>query len=402
MKFANRISRSRVAALTLVFIASLTTARPAQAQTESLIYNFCSQTNCNDGSQPTSNLIMDSQGNMYGTALYGGDQQSGTVFKLAPGGALTVLYNFCSVGGSSCADGAYPASGLVMDSAGNLYGTTRQGGAHGPLYGTVFKLSPVGTLTTLHSFNSNGVDGVNPLAGLVMDSKGNLYGTTYTGGASKSGVIYRVTPNGRESIVHTFGATSTDGGGPANMTLVRDTQGNLYGTTAFGGTHGDGTVFKISASGGYSILYNFGATRTDGINPESGLTVDSRGNLYGTTVSGGKYDLGTVFRLSPSGSETTLHSFQNNGVDGYFSYAPLLRDAQGNLYGVTYRGGPNDFGTVFEISSRGVETVLHGFAGGTDGINPQGGLLLDSQGNLYGTTYYGGTAGNGAVFEVTP
>jgi uncharacterized repeat protein (TIGR03803 family) len=386
MKYANRISGGTLAALTLVFLVSLTAARPAQAQTESVIYGFCSLTNCNDGANPTSNLILDSQGNMYSTANSGGANFWGTVFKLAPGGALTVLYNFCSVGGDSCADGSAPASGLVMDSAGNLYGTTRQGGAQGPLYGTVFKLSPDGTLTTLHSFSNNGVDGVNPAAGLVMDSKGNLYGTTYTGGVSNSGVVYRVTPNGKETIVHSFGATSVDGGGPANVTLVRDRQGNLYGTTAFGGTHGDGTVFQISAQSGYSILYNFGASRTDGINPEAGLTVDSRGNLYGTTVSGGKYDIGTVFRISPSGAKTTLHSFQNNGVDGYDCYAPLIRDAQGALYGVTYRGGANGFGTVFEISSKGIETVLHAFGSGTDGINPQGRLVLDSQGNLYGTT----------------
>jgi len=402
MKFANRISGGTVAVLTLVFMASLTTARPAQAQTESVIYGFCSQALCADGSNPTSNLVMDSQGNMYGTASNGGTNFWGTVFKLASGGALTVLYNFCSVGGDSCSDGSAPVSGLVMDSAGNLYGTTRQGGAHGPLYGTVFKLSPNGTLTTLHSFNSNGIEGVNPLAGLVMDSKGNLYGTTYLGGAFNSGIVYRVTPDGKETIVHNFGGTSTDGSGPANMTLVKDSQGNLYGTTAFGGTHGDGTVFRISAHGGYSVLFNFGASKTDGINPEAGLTVDPRGNLYGTTTAGGKYATGTVFRISPSGTETIMHSFQNNGIDGFFSYAPLIRDAQGNLYGVTYRGGAKDSGTVFEISSKGVETVLHAFGSGSDGQNPQGSLLLDSEGNLYGTAYYGGSTGNGAVFEVTP
>jgi uncharacterized repeat protein (TIGR03803 family) len=402
MKHANRIRGGTIAALALVFMASLTAVRRAQAQTESVIYSFCMQNLCSDGTNPASNLIMDSQGNMYGTAVNGGTEFWGTVFKLTPGGAQTVLYNFCVVGGDSCTDGSAPVSGLVMDSAGNLYGTTRQGGAHGPLYGTVFKLSPNGTLTTLHSFNSDGIDGVNPLAGLVMDSKGNLYGTTYLGGASNAGVVYRVTPKGKETIVHSFEGGLSDGSGPANMTLVKDSQGNLYGTTAYGGTHGGGTVFKISAQGGYSILYNFGATKTDGINPEAGLTVDPKGNLYGTNISGGKYGIGTVFRVSPSGTENILHSFQNNHIDGYNCYASLIRDSQGNLYGVTYQGGANGSGVLFKISPKGVETVLHAFGSGSDGINPQGSLLLDSQGNLYGTTYFGGSGGNGAVFEVTP
>jgi len=161
-------------------------------------------------------------------------------------------------------------------------------------------------------------------------------------------------------------------------------------------------VFKISAQGGYSILYNFGATKTDGINPEAGLTVDPKGNLYGTNISGGKYGIGTVFRVSPSGTENILHSFQNNHIDGYNCYASLIRDSQGNLYGVTYQGGANGSGVLFKISPKGVETVLHAFGSGSDGINPQGSLLLDSQGNLYGTTYFGGSGGNGAVFEVTP
>lgn len=401
MNYANRISVGAVAALTLFFV-SLTMAPPARAQTESVIYSFCSQVNCDDGALPAANLIMDSQGNMYGTASSGGANDWGTAFKLSPAGKLTVLYAFCSVGGQSCTDGSAPVSGLVMDSAGNFYGTTRQGGINGPLYGTVFKLSPDGSLTTLHSFNSDGVDGVNPLAGLVMDAKGNLYGTTYLGGAFNSGIVYRVTPDGKETIVHNFGGTSTDGSGPANMTLVKDNHGNLYGTTAFGGAHGEGTVFKISAQGEYSILYNFGATPTDGINPEAGLTLDGKGNLYGTTVLGGKYGIGTVFRISSGGTEATLHNFQSNGIDGYDCYAPLIRDAKGNIYGVTYKGGANGAGTVFEVTPQGVETILHSFGSGADGINPQGGLLLDSKGNLYGTTYYGGSPGNGAVFEVTP
>jgi uncharacterized repeat protein (TIGR03803 family) len=402
MRFDDRISHAVAAALLLAFIVTLTTARLAQAQTESVIYHFCSLANCDDGASPTSDLIMDLQGNMYGTTQFGGAYSGGTVFKLAPGGTLTVLYSFCSVGGSSCSDGSAPESGLVMDSVGNLYGTTFQGGAFG--FGTVFKLSPEGALTTLHSFNYNGTDGFEPDAGLVMDSKGNLYGTTFAGGEYGSGVVYKVAPNGKETLLHVFGTTSTDGATPTHVVLVMDKEGNLYGTTYYGGTKGDGTVFKITAMGVESVLYSFGVKPEDGFKPSAGLTIDFRGNLYGTTIAGGKYGYGTVFRLRPSGTETVLHNFQNNGTDGYSPLAAMIFDSKGNLYGVTYNGGltqgcPSGCGTVFEVSTSGVETILHDFANtGTDGINPLGSLLMDSEGNLYGTTVsYAGT-----VFEVTP
>ncbi len=402
MRFADGISRAATAAFTLAFIVimTLTMARPAQAQTESAIYAFCSTANCNDGALPESNVIMDSQGNIYGTTGYGGAQASGTVFKLEPSGTLTVLYTFCSVGGAQCTDGLNPYSGLVRDSAGNLYGTTEGGGAHG--IGTVFKLSSDGTLTILHAFVNNGIDGYQPDTGLLMDSVGNLYGTTYVGGKYGAGTVFRVTPTGKENTMHSFGSTPTDGEDPAHVVLVMDRLGNLYGTTFFGGTHGDGTVFEITAGGGESVLYNFGAAKTDSINPSAGLAIDSKGNLYGTTVAGGQYNEGTIFRITHSGTETIIHSFQNNGTDGYYSYSPVVRDATGNLYGVTYGGGRNGLGTVFEVNAQGVESILHAFANdGTDGMNPLGGLLLDSAGNLYGTTANGGAPSAGTVYEVT-
>lgn len=408
MQIADKISRGAAAAFALAFIVMLT-ARPAQSQTETVIHDFCTLPHCADGYYPTSNLIMDSAGNMYSTTLLGGTKSWGTVFELAIGGTPTVLYTFCSVGGNNvCTDGGGPASGLVMDSAGNLYGTTHEGGTHGLTQtGTLFKLGSDGTLTTLHNFQENDIDGYSPDAGLVMDAKGNLYGTTYQGGEHNDGVVYKVAPNGRETILHSFGATSTDGSGPANVVLVMDKQGNLYGTTAYGGTNDEGTVFKVTAAGVESILYNFGASRSDGITPEAGLTIDSEGNLYGTTVYGGRYEDGTVFRLSRSGTEAILHSFQNNGTDGYNPYAAMIRDSAGNLYGVTYNGGKTcgftTCGTVFEISPTGVETTLHDFAdNGTDGIEPQGSLWMDSEGHLFGTTVTGGTGNLGAVFEITP
>ncbi len=405
MRFTDAILRRATVVFTLAFIVgimALTMARPAQAQTESVIYAFCSLTNCNDGAQPTSNLIMDADGNLYGTTSYGGAQAQGTVFKLEPGGTLTVLYTFCSVGGINvCADGSSPYPGLIRDSAGNLYGTTGGGGAHKG--GTVFKLSSDGTLTTLHSFANNGIDGFGSSAGLLRDSVGNLYGTTYAGGKYGAGTVFRVTPAGKENIMHSFGATLTDGTIPSHVVPVMDQLGNLYGTTFYGGTHGYGTVFEITVGGAESVLYNFGAAKADSMYPSAGLTIDSKGNLYGTATSGGMYDEGTVFRVTHSGTEAIMHSFQNNGTDGYNLYAPLIRDVSGNLYGVTYRGGRYDYGTVFKVSASGVETILQAFTNsGTDGANPIGGLLRDSAGNLYGTTYAGGANSSGTLFEVTP
>jgi uncharacterized repeat protein (TIGR03803 family) len=401
MRFVDRISRGAIAAFALAFIVimTLTMARPAQAQTESVIYTFCSMTHCDDGTGPQSNVIMDAEGNLYGAAVFGGANDRGTVFKLDPTGTLTVLYAFCSVG-RHCSDGSEPTSGLVRDSAGNLYGMTFAGGAYDQ--GTVFKLSSDGTLTTLHSFIQNGIDGYQPNAGLLRDSSGNLYGTTPWGGAYKLGTVYRVTPSGTENIMHSFG-DRTDGRGPEGVVPVMDQLGNIYGTTEGGGTSYDGTVFEITAGGGYSILYNFGPTKTDSIDPTATLVIDSKGNLYGTALYGGQYNEGTIFRVTHSGTETIIHSFQNNGTDGFDCHAPLVRDAAGNLYGETYSGGQNGFGTVFEVNASGVETILHAFANDrTDGFNPLGGLLLDSAGSLYGTTSSGGPRSNGTVYKVTP
>jgi uncharacterized repeat protein (TIGR03803 family) len=392
MRISDSIRRGATAALALSFIVALTMARPAQAQTESVIYSFCSLANCADGSQPLSNVIMDAQGNIYGTTSYGE-----TDFKLDPGGTLTVLYTYCPIGGKTCTDGSH--SGLVRDPAGNLYGTTDRGGNYNQ--GTVFELSSDGTLTNLYAFHGN-TDGLIPEAGLLRDSAGNLYGTTFEGGKYYAGTVYIVDPTGKKRNMHNFGATPTDGAYPGAVVPVMDRLGNLYGTTQAGGTHGDGTVFEITAAGAESVLYNFGATTTDGINP-AGLAIDSQGDLYGATTSGGTYGEGTVFRVTHNGTEAVIHNFQNNGTDGYTPYAPVVRDASGNLYGVTYSGGLNGFGTVFEVDASGVETILHAFAdNGSDGMNPAGGLLLDSAGNLYGTTQYGGAHRSGTVFEVAP
>ncbi len=378
--------------------------QPAEAQTETVLYSFCAQTGCPDGSNPRADLVMDTAGNLYGTTLYGGTSGVGAVFELSPSGTETVLHSFAA----SHTDGHYPYAGLLMDTTGNLYGTAQSGGAKG--LGTVFKLSPNGTETLLYSFCilAACADGYHPRAGLIMDTKGNLYGTTFDGGAYDAGAVFELSPSGTETVLHSFCQQMgcPDGYYP-QAGLVMDTNGNLYGTTLYNGAYGGGTVFKISSDGTATTFYNF-CTATgckNGRYPQAGLILDTNGNLYGTTYGGGAYGRGTVFELSPSGAETVLHSFcaRTGCSDGSHPRADLVMDTAGNLYGTTYYGGTNSVGTVFKLSPNGTETVLHSFAAnGSDGTHPYAGLVTDTMGNLYGTTYSGGANGYGTVFKVTP
>jgi uncharacterized repeat protein (TIGR03803 family) len=306
-----------------------------------------------------------------------------------------------------------------MDSAGNLYGTTSVGGANSE--GIVFKLSATGTLTNLHSFGAaanntgtNANDGQNPHAGLVMDSAGNLYGTTELGGANSEGTVFTISSAGTESVLYSFGASANDARNPL-AGLIMDSAGNLYGTTEQGGVNSKGTVFKLSNAVVEGVLYSFGTgpnntgtNPNDGSTPLGGLVIDSAGNLYGTTQTGGANGNGTVFKLSSTGSETLLHSFGagpnntgTNATDGKLPNSALIMDSAGNLYGTTQTGGANTTtGTVFTISAAGVEGVLYSFGTGSDGRVPYAGLIMDSAGNLYGTTDSGGTHGEGTVFEI--
>ena len=326
-------------------------------------------------------------------------------------------------------DGATPYSILVRDAAGNLYGTTNSGGAVGApydLYGTVFELSPgtgnTWTETVLYSFGSASGDGIVPMAGVILDSKGNLYGTTTEGGANSQGTVYELSPGTggtwTEKILYSFGKTSTDAENPRRGSLIFDEAGNLYGTTLGGGANSDGTVFELSPGAGGTwtekILYSFGATTTDAINPSGGLVWDAAGNLYGTTSGGGANSgAGTVFELSPGAggtwTEKVLHSFADNGTDGTDPVDTPVFDGHGNLYGTAYNYGPSgSLGIVWELSPAAdgdwTEQVLHGFTGTLqgDGTYPVGGLVFDASGNLYGTASGGGFAGEGLVFELSP
>ena len=313
---------------------------------ETVLHSFAP--NGGDGAIPYAGLVMDTAGNLYGTTESGGSSGNGTVFKVDPSGSETVLYSFTDSGG----DGALPFGGVVIDKAGNLYGTTEIGGSSGD--GTVFKVDPSGGETVLYSFaNSGGAnsggDGANPVAGLVMDTAGNLYGTTEFGGSSDSGTVFKVDPSGSETVLYSFTNSGGDGAYPF-AGLLMDTAGNLYGTTTQGGSSNNGTVFKVDSSGSETVLYSFTNSGGDGQSPEAGLIMDAAGNLYGTAHGGGSFGNGIVFKVDPSGSETVLHGFTGSGGDGADPEAGLIMDKAGNLYGTTAFGGSSDNGTVFKLT----------------------------------------------------
>jgi uncharacterized repeat protein (TIGR03803 family) len=376
------------AAVVLTVLCGFLVAAPAAyAQTESLLYSFAPSP---DGASPVAPLIMDSKGNLYGTTPAGGANRFGTVFKIDTNGTETVLHNFPA----DSTDGAVPEAGLVMDANGNLYGTTCTDGAHG--IGTVFKISATGDFTTLYSFAGK-PDGGIPYGALVLDSSGNMYGTTRSGGAYSGGTVFELTPSGTETVLHSFGH-GTDGKFPY-AGLVRDSNGNLYGTTLNGGTAGLGTVFQLAPNGAETVLHNFtGTANQDGSSPYAPLIRDGAGNLYGTTL-GGSNGLCTAFEVSASGKETILYVFPAG--DG--AYGGLVEDSKGNLYGTTKFGGSHKVGGVFEITTGGAVPTLYSFVKSQkDGFDPVAGLLMDSKGNLYGTTTRGGHNSNGTVFKVVP
>jgi uncharacterized repeat protein (TIGR03803 family) len=270
------------------------------------------------------------------------------VFKLTRSGRESVLYSFEGF------MGGYPegntASALIMDSDGNLYGTTRYGGSGNcdDGCGTVFKLTPSGAMKVLHSFAGSPADGSDPRAGLIIDVAGNLYGTTSEGGTSGHGAVFKITAAGAESVLYSFGRPPVDGDYPASR-LTMDSAGNLYGTTWFGGSHNEGTVFKLTSSGVESVLHSFPGGPFDGVDPVAGLMMDGAGSLYGTTSKGGASGHGTVFKISPAGAESVLYSFAGPPLDGNYPVAGLTMNSHGDLYGTTSGGGSHYWGTVFEI-----------------------------------------------------
>jgi uncharacterized repeat protein (TIGR03803 family) len=372
-------------AASLLFVLGVVAMPTARVQTLVVLHTFTAGA---EGASPHAGLIPDAAGNLFGTTVSGGTYGYGSVFKLDTAGNATVLHSF--TGG---ADGSGPHAGLVLDAAGNLYGTTANGGTYS--YGVVFQLDTTGTETVLYTF-TGGADGANPYAGLLRDASGNLYGTTYYGGADNKGVVFKLDPTGKETVLYSFTGAS-DGAHPY-AGLIQDAAGNLYGTTYNGGSSNKGVVFKLGTTGIETVLHSFTGP-PDGANPSAGLIRDTAGNLYGATYYGGSSDKGVVFKLDPTGRETVLYSF-TGGSDGAHPYAGLIQDAAGNLYGTTYGGG-SGYGVVFKLGTTGTETVLHSFSGGAVGAFPHAGLIQDAAGNLYGTTY-GGGSGYGTVFKIFP
>ena len=354
-----------------------------------------------DGTNPKAGLTMDSAGNLYGTTFAGGAIGVGTLFKISPDGTETILHSFAG----SQVDSVNPAGPLTIDGAGNLYGTTNGGGPTD--LGTVFKLSAAGTHSVLHWFTGGPNDGAYPSSGLTMDSAGNLFGTTFGGGAGGEGIVFKVSAMGAESVVHSFVGIQIDGRHPRGG-LTMDGAGNLYGTTTDGGVgvYDFGTVYKISPDGTESVVYTF--LGEDGGEPYARVTIDSSGNLFGTTLNAGNATVlasGVVFKITPSGTNTVLHYF-TGGItsaitDAGYPYAGVLIGSDGFLYGTSSRGGVNDRGTLFKVGTAGTLNIVHTFAGAPDdGEGPYGDLIVDSAGNLYGTTALGGANNAGTVFMI--
>jgi uncharacterized repeat protein (TIGR03803 family) len=383
----------------LVMAIAALSAKPqtAEAQKFSIVYNF----DMTHGQTPQAGLVRDSSGSLYGTTASGGSAGSGVVFKINAKGKISVLHTF------NVSDGSFPRSDLTLNNK-TLYGTTLSGGTIGA--GTVFKISTSGKgFQTLYSFTGQD-DGSNPGSGVIQDSQGNLYGTTEDGGMFLSGTLYRLSKSGKLTVLHSFTGGS-DGAMPMAEPIL-DASGNLYGTTEFGGdTNGNcvglqagcGVVYKLGAKRKLTVLHSFTNINNDGAYPLGALLLDASGILYGTTSGGGgPNNFGTVFKIGRKGKFTQLHSFDGGIPDGEVPQGALARDSSGNLYGTTtYGGNSSSSGTVFKVTAKGKERILHSFSA-KGGRGPQGGLLLDPKGALYGLTVSGGTSDAGLVFTVIP
>ncbi len=406
---------------------------PPSGPPSTVTYLHTFQLDPTDGGQPNGPLLQASDGNFYGTTLAGGvntcrpidPMPCGVIFKMTPNGVETVLYTF----GASATDGYNPSAPLIQGQDGALYGVTTNGGDYGG-GGTVFRITLAGSYTVLHSFGATPTDGIVPIGGLVQADDGNFYGVTASGGAnhcvqipqdgSNCGTVFRMPPSGVVTILYSFGSSVSDGVTP-NASLVLASDGNLYGTTAngganscgsFGATNDCGTLFRITPDGAETVLHSFGTSRTDGIAPLGALIQGSDGALYGTTASGGggefcyfAFFCGTVFKMTLAGEVTIVHAFaESSREDGYGPSQYLVQTADGSIYGMTGSGGASlsDLtGTVFKLSSTGVKTTLYSFGALTSGpSNPVGGLVQGTDGAFYGVTAYSGASGTGTIFKL--
>jgi uncharacterized repeat protein (TIGR03803 family) len=395
-----------------IFMFCLATAVAISAQDFTSLIAF----DVTNGASPVFSLVQGPDGNLYGATTYGGANQTqcpggcGTVFRITPSGVLTTIYNFCSQ--IACLDGQTP-TGVIVGPGGNLYGATVAGGT--TTLGTVFKLTLSGQLTTLHNFcpgnNAFCSDGYNPETALVVGTNGDLYGTTIAGGSQRAGTIFEITPAGVLTPIYNFCSLPNCADGNFPAALAVGTDGNFYGTTSgnnrsktFGG------VFRVTPTGKVTLLHRFcsEAACADGANPRGGLVLAPNGNFYGTTSHGGANEsscvqgCGTLFEITRTGQLTTRYNFcsQSHCSDGEGPFAAPVLDDKGNLYGTTYYGGASPqcdalgCGTAFRFAPTGQFTSLYSFcsqSGCSDGAVPFAGLVLATNGSLYGTTQYGGT-----------
>jgi uncharacterized protein (TIGR03437 family) len=389
-----------------------TAAMALPAQTFTTVYSFCVDSTCSDGDQPAAGLVQATDGNFYGTTVYGGAIGNGTVFKITPGGTLTTLHSFSQL------DGIQPSTALVQATNGEFYGTTSDFGAELNSRGTIFEITPSGALTTLYSCSY--LNCSMPSA-LVQATDGDLYGTAIDGGYS-AGTVFKIAPTGTLTTLYSFCSQFASGGCPdgdvgiTSTSLIQGTDGDLYGTTLQGGAgtcliagtnYGCGTVFKITPSGSLTTLYSFCSQSgcTDGNSPYGALVQATNGDLYGTT-GGGTNGYGTIFKITPGGTLTTLYSFcpKAGCMDGNSPYGALVQATNGNFYGIAGGGGANGEGTIFEIAPSGTFTTLHSFCsqdGCKDGKQPTPGLVQATDGSFYGITTAGGGQGFGTVFRLS-
>ena len=356
----------------------------AGAQRFRTIYSFGSGS---DGNVPTG-ITLSATGKLYGTTVFGGNANSGTLLSVDVAGNETILHSF-----NPTVDGQSPFASVLVANDGALYGTTSAGGTYGS--GTIYKYDAAGNFSTLYHFGTQVNDGVGPLSTLIEDASGNLYGTTQIGGASNAGTVFKLEPSLTETILHNFNIS--DGLIPRSG-LTRDSAGNLYGTTDFGGPSFCGVVFKMTSAGAETMLHNLNCG-SDGSDMWASPLRDQAGNLYISAAQGGLYGSGVVAKISPTGTETILHNFSGTNGDGSLPFGNVVRDAAGNLYGTASGGGAQNMGILYEIDTNGNEIVLHTFIGENgDGANP-GNVTIDAGGDIFGVTAGGGSNQLGTVFE---
>jgi uncharacterized repeat protein (TIGR03803 family) len=395
-----------------IFAVIFALALTAWASTEKVLWNFKGGS---DGSEPWSNyFISDAKGNLYAATAAGGTYSAGTVFMLSPAGKETVLYEFKGSNG----DGAYPHGRLAFDADGEIYGTTQGGGTNGT--GTVYRLSPKSgggwTEKVIYTFSATGADGTAPSAGMTIAADGTMYSTTPDGGAYGAGTVFslkKTSKGWKQTVIQNLNGSS-NGGFPYEG-LMMDAAGNLYGAAQTGGTSGQGVIYRLSLTKkGWvdTVLYSFTGQNGDGAGLYwIDLISDKSGNIYGATSFGGTNGTGTVWELVYSEtkktySESILYEFGASGSgDGNNPYGGLAMDTKGNLYGTTLYGGPSNIGTFYKLTKQGKtwkETILHSFVGANDGNEPTGNPYIDATGRLYGMTQTGGKSNLGIVYRITP